>query len=168
MKRLIAAIATIMLALPASADPRLGTKACVVEHATAFVPSTGNSGLWNEAQKSFILNVYTCEEVRARNLDMGWESTCDQASPDMLAIKSTLDDFKSGWEHTTGHVTLIEGNRQLIVAEFRSSCMYADEYNRPILRLYPNLDFEFVRLSKSTASSTITAFFLIGTCADFQ
>jgi hypothetical protein len=164
---LAAAVLAIAIAPAASADPdpRLGTKACVVENARAFDPYAGDVGEWVGAQKSFILNVYDCDDALRRGIDFGDSSICENGSSTsrMMAIKTSIEDYEQYWgEARSTHVL------QLVPAEFRSLSLRLSTFSHPIFRLYPDLQFEYLNLSTADTGGKSMLFTMTGTCADFQ
>lgn len=162
----MAAIA-IAPSVSADTDPRLGTKACVVENARAFDPYAGKAALWDGAQRSFVLNVYTCEDVRRDKINLGYDDACPKNSGDWLAIKTTIEGAERGWGGAASAV-MIDGKRTPLIAEFVSSIFELSVGNGPLFRLYPDQKFEFFKLSASTGTSKVAMFSMTGTCADFQ
>lgn len=178
MKNLIATSALALVALQAGADPRLGTKACVVENARWFDPRSGEHGMWSDAQKSFVLNVYTCEEVSKREISIGTADNerCEEPLSNQLAITTSIEKFEHNWSEGLAHITkrrfadgvwTTEPDR--IIAEFHSHIWYWPNSNSPLLRLHPDLQFTFLSHGGSgSEADKFRIYSLTGTCADFQ
>lgn len=176
MKYLSTSLAFTFLALQAAADARLGVKACVVENARWFDPESGDSGSWADAQKSFILNVYTCEDVHMRGIDVAHFNgvVCKQPFPRVFAITTSIKGWEKSWGDAVGSVpTIINGEPSAsmfdpVVAEFHSETFYLQNPNKPVLRLYPDLRFQFIQVSRTSDGKSTALWTLTGTCADIQ
>ena len=166
MKYLLTAAVLAITATASYADPREGTKACIVDNARAFDPYTGTSALW-DTQKNFILNVYSCSDVRRLGIDLGYSDACPGDYPWRLAIKTTIRQWMTGWD---GAPYALSDNEQItpLTAEFRSSLSHVDTGHSPIFRLYLDQRFEFLLMSRADKTDNMVIFTMTGTCADFQ
>lgn len=164
---LAAAVLAIAIATAASAapDPRLGTKACVVENAYWFDTTFGESGKYTPSQKSFILNVYDCGDALRQGTDLGASYICEDVSSTspMLAIKTSLERFEFPWEASASTL-----NGELIPAEFRAHFTSAPIFNRATFRFHPDQRFELSYLQNPTNPDEPVLWWRSGTCADFQ
>lgn len=172
LKPIITLAAIALVALQAGADPRVGTKACVVENAHRFSPYTGQAGAWANDQKSFVLTVYSCDDAKARGINFSNEEACKHGWPNTLGIKTTIKGWEDYWDSGPASGPDPENTARLITVpvEFRTIVVWLPAANRPILRLYPDLRFEFIRVAptESDPDGMNYIYTLIGTCADLQ
>lgn len=159
-----------LFVLQAGADPRLGTKACIVESALTFNPRSGTTAIWGESQKSFVLNVYSCDEALRKGIDLGSSEICQSGEADRLAIKTTIHQWETGWQDALSKGPDVKNTDRTIPwpAEFQQSFYWLPHVNHPIFRLYPDLKFEFVRIAVTSGGDTAHIWTLAGTCADFE
>lgn len=162
----------VIVTLQADADPRVGTKACVVENAHRFSPQTGQAGAWANDQKSFVLTVYACDDAKARGIDFANEEACKHGWPNTLGIKTTITGWEDYWDSSPASGPQPNNIEHLLTvpAEFRTIVMWLPAANRPIFRLYPDLRFEFIRIAstESDPDGMNYIYTLTGTCADLQ